>query len=236
MRKGPIVVVCAGALALPAAAGADTTITAKTLWQWDAPSYTLNAGEKLLFNNTDLLSPGPHNVTAEAKGVDGKPLFASQTGSNGHQSEVAGASVLKGGSYGFICTVHPFMRATLNIKAAPVPPPPPPDTTRPTLSADLRSSSRKAALRSGRLRLHLSSDEPVRVAVTISAQLRNRVKSVTQRFVFAHKGGLLAVQVPLTGDGRTLLRTHKRLKLKVTLRGKDTAGNFGFGKAQGTLR
>ena len=128
------------------------------------------------------------------------------------------------------------MRATLNIKPAAVPPPPPPDTTRPTLSVDLRSTSRKAALRSGRLRLHLASDEPVRLAVTISAQLRNRVKSVTKRFVFQHKGGLLAVQVPLTGEGRTLLRTHKRLKLKVTLRGKDTAGNFGFGRAQRTLR
>lgn len=228
--------VCAGALVIPAAAQADTVITARTIWQFDAPSYTLNAGEKLLFHNTDVLSPGPHNVTAELKGVDGKPLFASQTGSNGHQSEVAGASVLKSGSYGFICTVHSFMRATLNIKAAPVPPPPPPDTTRPTLSADLRSSSRTAVLRSGRLRLHLASDEPVRLAVTVSAQLRNRVKSVTQRFVFAHKGGLLAVQVPLTGDGRTLLRSHKRLKLKVTLRGKDAAGNFGVGRAQRTLR
>jgi len=235
MRKGPMLAACAAALAMPAAAGADTTVTARTLWRFDAPSYTLNAGERLLFHNMDALSPGPHNVTAEAM-KDGKPLFASQTGGNGHQSEVVGSSTLTAGSYGFICTVHPFMRATLEVKAPPPPPPPPPDTTRPELSADLRSSSRAAVLKSGRLRLHLASDEPVRLAVTISAQLRNRVTSIARRFVFEHKGGLLALQIPVTGEGKTLLRTHKRLKVKVTLRGKDAAGNLATGRAQRTLR
>src|SRR4051794_41369016 len=103
---------CAAALAAPAPALADKTIEAQTVWQFDAGTYMLDTGEKLTFKNDDAVSPGPHNVTSNDKGPDGKtPLFASDTIKNAEQSAVNGATALQARSYPFICTVHPFMQA-----------------------------------------------------------------------------------------------------------------------------
>src|SRR3954454_2993071 len=117
---------CAAAVALviPATSYADKTVTAETVWRFDASEYTIDQGEKLTFKNTDAVSPGPHNVTSNAKNGD-KPLFASKTIKNGEEAAVDGAQQLKTGSYDFICTVHPFMQATLKVtdKGTPLPPP-----------------------------------------------------------------------------------------------------------------
>jgi plastocyanin len=121
------------AAALPAVASADEVIEAQTVWRFDASSYTIDQGEPLLFRNADAASPGPHNVVADDKGPDGKPLFASKTIENGEEAPVDGARRLTTGSYGFICTVHPFMQATLVVtdKGTPQPAPgggPPPSS------------------------------------------------------------------------------------------------------------
>src|SRR5436190_16239218 len=57
-------------------AQAATVIEAQTLWHFDASSYTIPQGGAVTFRNSDSASPGPHNVTAQDKGPDGKPLFA----------------------------------------------------------------------------------------------------------------------------------------------------------------
>src|SRR3954447_7965690 len=127
---------CAATLAMPAAALADKTIEAQTVWRFDATTYMLDTGEKLTFKNDDGASPGPHNVTSNDKGPDGKPLFSSQTIKNGEQSVVAGAQSLKAGQYGFICTVHPFMQATLVVTARSEPAPAPPPAAQPQSQPD----------------------------------------------------------------------------------------------------
>ena len=126
-----LVTVVAVAL-MPATAAADEVIEAQTVWRFDAMSYEIDQGEPLAFHNRDAASPGPHNVVASDEGPDGQPLFASKTIENGEDAPVERARQLKTGSYDFICTVHPFMQATLvvNDKGAPQPapgsqPPPP---------------------------------------------------------------------------------------------------------------
>src|SRR3954465_3884334 len=107
------VLACEGAAASPAAA--EKVVEAQTTWHFDAMTYTIDQGESLVFHNRDASSPGPHNVTASDAGPDGKPLFASKTIANGEDAPVTGATQLKTGSYAFMCTVHPFMQATLNV-------------------------------------------------------------------------------------------------------------------------
>src|SRR4051794_1195008 len=154
MRPTVPALACAATLAIPSSALADKTIEAKTVWQFDATTYMLDTGEKLTFKNDDAASPGPHNVTSNDKGPDGKPLFASKTIKNGEQSPVDGATALKAGSYGFICTVHPFMTATLVVTDKSAPPPasnPPGDTTAPKVRSSLRKTSLRAALKAKRV-------------------------------------------------------------------------------------
>src|SRR3954470_2592902 len=156
---------CAATLAMPAAALADKTIEAQTVWRFDASTYMLDTGDKLTFKNDDGASPGPHNVTATDNGPDGKPLFSSDTIKNGEQSAVNGATTLKAGSYPFMCTIHPFMQATLVVtdKAAPAPPaqsePPPTDTAGPKVRSSVRTTSLRSALRAKRVVASISSDE-----------------------------------------------------------------------------
>src|SRR3954449_9983794 len=108
-----LVVACAALT--PAAAQAATVIEAQTVWRYDMSAYTLAQGDALTFRNADEASPGPHNVTSNDKGPDGKPRFASETVPNGKEVPVTGAQALPPGSYSFFCTVHPFMTASLNV-------------------------------------------------------------------------------------------------------------------------
>jgi plastocyanin len=232
MRKGPILAAAVVVLAVPAAAHAETVITAQTVWRFDAPTYTITAGDKVVFKNNDLLSPGPHNVTSEGR-LNGQPLFASGTGGFNTRFPVERADLMPAGSYPFLCTIHTFMKGTLVVKPAPEPPK---DTTAPKLEAQIRSASRELVLRSGRLRVRLASDEAVRFAVTTSMTLKKNVYALAGRFAFEHSGGPLVVQVPLSGDGRALLRKHKHATIRVTLRAKDAAGNLAVATATRTLK
>src|SRR3954454_1808602 len=136
-----------GIAASPAAA--EKVIEAQTTWHFDAMTYTIDQGESLVFHNRDTASPGPHNVTAADNGPDGKPLFASKTISNGEDAPVVGAAQLKTGSYSFMCTIHTFMTATLNVtdQGTPQPAPAPapaPDTTAPHVRAAIRAATLNA--------------------------------------------------------------------------------------------
>jgi plastocyanin len=219
---GPLLAATAAVLAVPAAAHAETVITAETVWRFGAPTYTITSGDTVVFKNNDLLSPGPHDVTSVAS-FNGQRLFNSQTIPYRAQSPVARAENLLPGSYPFLCTVHTFMRGTLVVQPKPVPPA---DTTAPKLEAQIRSARRSLVLKSGRLRVRLASDEAVSFAVTTSTSVKGDTYALAKRFAFKHAGGPLLVQVPLTGEGKTFLRTHKRVVVQITLRARDAAGNL----------
>jgi len=101
--------------------------------QFFTSSVTIDQGEAVTFTNLDFIA---HDVTAQGKGPDGKPLFASALTNGGGSNPVSGTEFLTTGDYPFHCSVHPFMTATLKVTANGTPKQrpaaPPPDTTPPS--------------------------------------------------------------------------------------------------------
>ena len=239
------------ALVIPATSYADKTVTAKTVWMFDSSEYTIDQGEKLTFSNMDAVSPGPHNVTASTNGPDGKPLFASKTIANGEQANVDGAQQLKTGSYDFICTVHPFMQATLNVTdkgtplgsqpSSPQPQPEqqpqqseqPKDTTKPKIRASLQ----RATVRSSRLTANVTTDELVTLRMTVSARLQGRTRALGHaQVVDGSPGRPIPVAIKLRAAGRTALSRARRATVTLLVQATDNAGNASTARARRTLR
>jgi plastocyanin len=238
----------------PAPASADKVIEAQTVWRFDAMSYTIDQGEPLTFSNRDELSPGDHNVTASDTGPDGKPLFASATISKGQDAPVEGARQLKTGSYDFICTIHPFMQATLMVtdKGAPLPPPgggppppssppppPPPsgDTRAPAVRVALRRASLRRAVRRRRFRAVVTADEPATLQLRLTARVRGRVLTVgTASGRVATANGRASVTVRVRRSALRGLRRARRLRLTLAVEARDAAGNVGTATARRTVR
>lgn len=66
---------------------------------------TVRTGQKITIHNEDKVA---HTVTSAAK-----PGFNSKVGANATATFTAPS---KAGSYAFICTYHPYMKATLVVK------------------------------------------------------------------------------------------------------------------------
>lgn len=96
-------------------------------------------GDTLILRQLD---PAPHNVVAIDSDADG-PLFSSGPPASIGSYPVDGVDELAPGSYGYLCTLHPFMTGTLNVsEGAPtvpslpdLPAPPPPPTGLPVPAA-----------------------------------------------------------------------------------------------------
>ena len=197
-------------------------------------SVTIDQGELLTFRNTDSTS---HNLTARDRGSDGRPLFASQTISNGGSSEVAGARHLTTGSYGFLCTIHPDMTGTLQVSTAGTPlSRPAPDTEAPELSAAVRRTTLARLRRSGRLLVAVRVDEPARVTLRASARVGGRRIALGRRAGVELEEGRRLVAVRLTRRARRSLASARRALVTVEVRAVDTAGNAATARARRTLR
>ena len=249
--RARIVQVVAGAalmaLGVPTAASAEKFIEAQTVWRFDASSYAMDQGEALTFRNRDAASPGPHNVVASDKGPDGQPLFASKSIRNGEDAPVERASAVPPGSYEFICTVHPFMQATLEVKAAgapaptpPAPEPPPPastDTRPPSVIASLARTSLTRALRRGRFRGSVSADEPSELQLRLTGRIGRRVVDVgvgSARIASANARAPIVVRI--RPSARRALRRARSARLTLAVEARDSAGNVGTTTARRTVR
>ena len=251
----------AAALAIaltPAVARADQVITAQVVWHFDAMSYTIDQGEKLFFKNADSVSPGMHNVTAATNGPDNGPLFKSDTiPGDGTEVPVVGAQQLTHGQYTFMCTIHPFMQATLTVtdKGTPLPPPgsgsppqqqpqaqqpaqaPPRDTTRPRIHATLRPVSLRRALRTGSLLARITTSELVSLRVDVVARVRGRtVTLATESATDGAPRRPTDFTARLTAAGRRALRSARRLAVTLVVRATDTAGNTTTTRTRRNLR
>ncbi len=75
------------------------------------PAVVTFAGGTLSFTNLDIVQ---HDVTADDKGPDGRPLFQSKLIGLGETANVEGVQNLKPGqTYSFHCSLHPGMHGTL---------------------------------------------------------------------------------------------------------------------------
>lgn len=233
----------------PGTAHAATVIEAQTVWRFDASTYTVAQGNPVTFRNADAVSPGPHNVTSQDKGADGKPLFASETVPNGKEVPVAGTQQLPPGSYSFFCTVHPFMTATLKVTAAgspqppgasPPPSPPPQssgDTRAPVLSVSLANISLSRLLKTGRIAASVESDEKAALSLRLTARIGSRVRTLATADVSGATAGRKKTIILRANKAQLRrLRSLQRATVTLAVEGRDDAGNVGTAKARRTLR
>jgi plastocyanin len=235
MRRLPVPLAVLALLAVPAVARADKVVTAETVWRFDASTYTIAQGEALAFHNDDQQSPGSHNVTAMTNGPDGQPLFASQTVPKNQTVPVDRVQALKPGSYGFECTVHPFMQATLVVTDAggTTPAPAEKDTTAPKLRAKVRTRSARSALKLNRLVAAVTSDEAATLRLTAVAR---GVTIAKARATDAAAGRAVDEPLRLTAAGRRVLRRAHGLTVSVRVTAADAAGNASSAHARRTLK
>jgi plastocyanin len=231
--------VAAAVVLVPAAALADERIDAAPSNRFSTPNIEIDQGERVIFRNTDVST---HDVTASAKGPDGKPLFASKLIDRGEEAEVIGADSLATGSYPFVCSVHAQMTGTIKVNANGTPKPrattgggtapapgatPAADTDAPTLGVTIRSQTIRSTRSDGVLKLAVKVDEAS--SVTLRAIARPKaggplVTIATGKVTF-DGAGKRNVEALLTQAGRKALKGRKRLAVVVTAKATDKAGN-----------
>ena len=232
--------ICAAGVIAPAAAWADERIDAQPSNRYSTPTIEIDQGEKVIFRNGDVAT---HDVTAQQKGGDGKPLFASPLIDQGEEAEVKGADTLTTGSYAFFCSVHPQMKGSINVNgngtpkpregaAAPGAPasgatPDPGDKQAPTVGVRILSSAMRATRSAGVLRVRVNVDEAS--TVTLRAIARPKVGgplvTIATGKLSMTGAGKRNVEALLTKAGKRALKGRKRLAVVVTAKAVDASGN-----------
>lgn len=230
----------AGGPALAAAeARADEQIRAVANNRYEMSSWTIDQGERLTFLNLDVAE---HNVTATDNGLDGKPLFETPLIGTNQEALVEGSRFLTTGSYKFLCTIHPWMEATLNVNAQGTPVPRPRDATAPSLGLRVGSARLARVRRSRKLGVAVTLDEAAGVVLTATARTSargaRRARTVTIAKGTADFDGpaTRTVSLRLTRAGRAALKRRRRVAVAVSGRATDRAGNAASAKASRTLR
>jgi len=233
---------CAVLAVVPAVAWADERIDAAPSNRYSTPAIEIDQGERVLFRNGDVAS---HDVTAEQKDPEGKPLFASALIDRGEEAEVRGADSLATGTYGFFCSVHPQMKGSIKVNGNGTPKPRPgsgspgggggggpaaaPDDLDPVVGVRIRSVSVRRVRASRVLRVRVNVDEAS--TVTLRAIARPKVGgplvTVATGQLKLDGAGRRNVEMLLTRAGRRALRGRKRLAVIVRAKAVDAAGNVG---------
>ena len=94
--------------------GAIVAVPGSTYTTYATPVMVTKPGGPLNFMNFDLPQ---HDVIADDKGPDGRPLFQSKLSGLGEVAPIEGLENVKSGStYGFFCSLHPGMRGSLIVQ------------------------------------------------------------------------------------------------------------------------
>jgi len=220
------------ALAAPAAAQADEQIVAQPPNRYATPNVTIDQGEKLTFQNSDVVS---HDVTSEKTGAGNKPLFSTPLVSGGGSSFVEGSQYLTAGSYAFFCSVHANMRGTLTVTTAGTPVPRPgsggggaggggggqADTTPPTVTFGIKASRSSQVRRAGALKVGVTVDEPA--DLQLNATVGSKAKLIASGTAQFSVADTRTVTLKLTRAGRRALK--RATTVTVTAEAVDKAGN-----------
>jgi plastocyanin len=225
-------------LAVAAGVASAGTIYAGPPSQFIGGDITVAQGEKVTFTNGDTMA---HDVTASTKGADGKPLFASAQIGAGQSAPVEGVEYLTTGAYEYICSIHPFMKATITVSSegtpaprpggggSPAPGPSSPstaDTAAPSISLKLLDRKRSAVARRKALQVSVKSNEDATVTVTARS-------GKTTFATGSGKPGKLSLK--LTKAGLKAARGSKAVRLSLIAKAKDAAGNASSATASGKL-
>jgi plastocyanin len=235
----------AAVLALAITAGvalADATIYAGPPNQFFQGDVTIAQGEAITFQNMDTV---PHDVTAQGKGADGKPLFQSAQVTTGQSAPVEGVQYLTTGSYPYICSIHPFMKGTITVSGDGAPKPRPggggsappkaggaADTTAPTVSVRVLDTKRSKVRKRRSLQVVLTTNEPIAVSITA----RNGSAVLAKGSAKLKKAGTRKLSLKLTKAGLKAAKGKKPVTVVVAADAKDSAGNAQSTQASGRLR
>jgi plastocyanin len=227
----------AGALWAAPALG-DATISAGPVPDTYANTdVTIDQGQTLTFQNGDQTAF--HDVTADQKDSDGKPLFASDTIEGGKSSPVRGVEFLTTGDYTFHCSVHNFMTGTVHVTANGTPKPRTPDNPAPNptdknppdATVAIGDSRISGVLKHGGVSVRLTTNEPARFKLVATS---GKTTVATRTLVV--KGTKLSGLMPLTKKGKQLLSKAKSVRLKLAAKVNDAADNRSSATATRTLR
>jgi len=194
------------AVGVGAAQAADTITSAPGCCNFTAPEFRSSQGETPQFavNSSD---GAPHNVTADKKGPDGKPLFKTDTFDSGSKP-VKGAEYLSAGRYTFECTIHVGMTSALVVdssgKAVP----------RPAVRLTLPSQSLKQVRSSGKLKVSLRAVTAAS-GVALTAKANGKPLGRLTK-IGLPKGATRIVSVKLTATGRKALAGRVSALVTVT--------------------
>jgi plastocyanin len=222
-------------------AWADATIYAGPPNQFFQGDVTIAQGEAVTFQNMDTV---PHDVTAQGKGADGKPLFQSAQVGTGQSAPVEGVQYLTTGSYPYICSIHPFMKGTITVSSDGTPKPrpgggsgsqtqqPASDTTAPSLSVKVLDTKRSKVRKRRSLQVSVTTDEPA--SLTITARSGKTVLAKGSQKL--NKAGTRKLSVKLTKAGLKAAKSKKAVPIAVEVTAKDATGNATSAQASGRLR
>jgi plastocyanin len=188
VRVAPLAWAAALAATAPALA-ADGQLTAEPRDRYSADTVTIARGDGLVFTNHDL---DRHDVTGDGQ----RPAFYSDLFGTAQGGPVSGVQLLLPGSYGFHCSLHPFMKGTLAVTGVGVT----------ILTKDLASARKAIEVRAG-----LSPAGPVTVTVRLgSSSLAPVTRSVSEP---------TTVRIAVPAKVRRALKKAKRALLTVTASG-----------------
>ena len=244
LARGAVAAVVAVAISA-GVAYADATIYAGPPNQFFQGDVTIAQGEAITFTNVDTV---PHDVTATAKGSDGKPLFQSAQIGPTQSAPVAGAEYLTAGSYPYICSIHPFMTGTITVSSQGTPKPrpgggdgggsdsatapPATDTTAPTVTVKVLDTKRAQVRKRRSLQISVTTDEPA--TLTVSARAGSAVLAKgSAKFT---KAATRKLSLKLTKGGLKAAKGSKPVAVAVQVDAKDAAGNASSATASGRLR
>ena len=224
-------------------AWADATIYAGPPNQFFQGDVTIAQGEAVTFQNMDTV---PHDVTAQGKGADGKPLFQSAQVGTGQSAPVEGVQYLTSGSYPYICSIHPFMKGTITVSSDGTPKPRPggggstgggggqasADTSAPSLTVKVLDTKRSKVRKRRSLQVAVTTSEPATVTVTATSGGKVLARGTSK----LNKAGTKKLSIKLTKAGLKAAKSKKPVSVTITADGKDSAGNASSAQASGRLR
>jgi plastocyanin len=184
------------------------------------PRVEIEPGEELRFLNAD--ASAPHDVTSTDVGPGGQALFRSETVGAVTDVPVTGAELLPVGSYEYICSLHSFMEGTVVVRGEGGGGGAGGDSKAPSLKLRAPDQGIEEVLEAGKLKLRAKVDEPATVRVKATPK---KGKPTVARARAALDRGKNKLAAKLTKKGKRLLRGTGRVKLELSARVADDAGN-----------
>jgi hypothetical protein len=240
----PLLIALTALLLLAPAAYADERIQAGPPNRYLTPNPTMDQGEPLYFENSDVQD---HDVTSRANAADGKPLFSSDLIGRGERAFVNNSQYLTTGQYQFFCSIHTDMTGTLTVTSAGTPasrggpggggqPGGAGDKEAPKVTLKVRSGKIGRVRRSRKLQVQVTVNEAAKVTLGATARVGRKNVKIATGSVNLTGAGVRREGLGLTSAGRKALKRRSRLAVSVSARAVDRAGNAARSRARVRLK